>query len=150
MSGDVEQIARDTVSQLERAWNAADGDAFGAPFAEDADFVTVRGEYFRTRDDIAAGHRLIFSTIYKGSVNRIELLRARAIAEGLIVAHARARLSVPAGPLAGEARAVMSMLLARSGDRWEIASFHNTYRMDAPPGPPAVADFKDYAAEAGT
>jgi len=146
MSGDVEQIARDAVRQLERGWNAADGDAFAAPFAKDADFVNVRGEYFRTRDDIAAGHNLIFSTIYRGSTNRIELLRARAIAEGLIVAHARARLSVPAGPLAGEARAVMSMLLVRNGDRWEIASFHNTYRMDAPAGLPGVASFKDYAA----
>ena len=29
---------------LQEAWNAADGAAFGAPFAPDADFVTIRGE----------------------------------------------------------------------------------------------------------
>ena len=92
---DIEQVARDIVARLERAWNAGDGDAFAVPFAEDADFVTVRGEFYRTRDDIAAGHQMIFSTIYKGSVNRIELLRARTIGDGSIVAHARARLSVP-------------------------------------------------------
>ncbi len=147
MSGSIEQVARDIVGRLEQAWNAGDGDAFSAPFAEDADFVTVRGEFFRTRASIAQGHRLIFSTIYKGSVNRIELLRARAIGGGLIVAHARAMLSVPTGPLAGEHRAVMSMLLAQVDGGWEIETFHNTFKMPAPPGPPEIASFKDYAAD---
>src|SRR4051794_16997519 len=111
--------ARDIVGRLERAWNAGDGDAFAEPFAEDADFVTVRGEYYRTREGVAHGHRVIFSTIYKDSTNQIELLRARTIGGGLILAHARARLSVPAGPLAGEHRAVMSLVLVPVERGWE-------------------------------
>lgn len=39
-----EDISRTVIEQLESAWNAADGAAFGAPFAPDADFVTIRGE----------------------------------------------------------------------------------------------------------
>jgi hypothetical protein len=35
------------VGQLEAAWNAMDGSAFAAPFAENADFVTIRGEIFQ-------------------------------------------------------------------------------------------------------
>jgi uncharacterized protein (TIGR02246 family) len=147
MSEGIDEVAGDIVGRLEQAWNTGDGDAFAAPFAEDADFVTVRGEFFRTRPSIAQGHRLIFSTIYKDSVNRIELLRARAIGGGLIVAHARATLSVPGGPLAGEHRAVMSMLLVQVDGGWEIETFHNTFRMPSPPGPPDIASFKDYAAD---
>src|SRR3954471_419763 len=55
------------IGRLEAAWNAMDGSAFAAPFAEDADFVNIRGEHFRGRPAIAAGHAVIFRTIYVGS-----------------------------------------------------------------------------------
>src|SRR5262252_5973574 len=109
MAEQAERVASEILGKLERAWNAGDGDAWGSLFAEDADFVTVRGDYFRTRADIAAGHHAIFSTIYKGSVNRYELLRARPLGDDLVLAHTHAALSVPAGPLAGEHQAVFSM-----------------------------------------
>jgi len=128
MAENVEQIANDVIGKLERAWNAGDGTAWGALFAEDADFVTVRGDYFRTRKAIAEGHQAIFSTIYKGSVNQYELLRARRLGEGLILAHARAKLSVPGGPMAGDYQALFSMVLAREDSGWLVTSFHNTYR----------------------
>ena len=47
------------VRQLEAAWNTMDGSAFAAPFAADADFVNIRGEHFRGRTAIAAGHAAI-------------------------------------------------------------------------------------------
>jgi uncharacterized protein (TIGR02246 family) len=55
-----ERVVADLVGGLETTWNAADGVAFARPFAEDADFVNVRGEHFRTRDAIANGHQGIF------------------------------------------------------------------------------------------
>jgi uncharacterized protein (TIGR02246 family) len=129
MDDGADRIAAELLQALERAWNAGDGPAWGARFAEDADFVTVRGEYFRTRAVIAEGHQQIFDTIYKGSVNRIELLRARTLAEGLILAHASARLEVPAGPLAGVHQAVQSLVLVRADGGWQITSFHNTFKI---------------------
>ena len=127
---DVEQVARDIVGKLERAWNDGDANAWGALFAEDADFVTVRGDYFRSRTVIAEGHHAIFTTIYKGSVNQYQLLQARPLGDAMILAHALARLSVPAGPLAGEHQAVFSMILMRDGDGWSVTSFHNTFKAD--------------------
>jgi uncharacterized protein (TIGR02246 family) len=56
MKVDSVQTVSDLVGELERAWNAGDGVAFARPFAEDADFVNIRGEQARTRDAIAAGH----------------------------------------------------------------------------------------------
>jgi uncharacterized protein (TIGR02246 family) len=111
--------------------------------------VTVRGEFYRTREGVSHGHRFIFSTIYKGSTNQVTLLRARPLGEGSIVAHARAKLSVPNGPLAGDHVAVMSMILTRGSGGWEIASFHNTIRPPMAPIRDQLAEFMDLAAEPG-
>ncbi|MEO8078298.1 MAG: SgcJ/EcaC family oxidoreductase, partial [Acidobacteriota bacterium] len=70
----------ETVRTLEAAWNAGDGAAFAAPFAADADFVTIRAEHFRGRDAIAAGHAAIFRTIYAGSRNQYTVESVRQLA----------------------------------------------------------------------
>jgi uncharacterized protein (TIGR02246 family) len=70
---DGERIVAAVVGGLENAWNAADGDRFARPFADDADFVNIRGQHVRTRDAIAKGHHGIFNTIYKGSIVRYQV-----------------------------------------------------------------------------
>lgn len=91
----------------------------------------MRGEYFRSRATIAEGHHYIFTTVYKGSTNRISLPGARALRDDVILAHSTAELSVPAGPMAGSHRAIQTVLLVREGDgAWRIASFHNTFTSD--------------------
>jgi uncharacterized protein (TIGR02246 family) len=118
------------VKALEAAWNAADGAGWGAPFAADADFVTIRGEHFHGREAIAGGHAGIFKTIYAGSINHFTLDSARLIRPDVTLVHVRAVLDVPSGPLAGRHNALFSMVLTRTASGWEIASFHNTL---APP-----------------
>lgn len=126
MTIDGERIVRDIVNDLERAWNAADGEGFGRPFAEDADFVNIRGEHFRTRDAIAKGHQGIFNTIYKGSSVQLQVAGVRAIAPGVLLAHVKSTLRAPTGPLAGEHRSLFSAVLVQDQHAWRIAAFHNT------------------------
>jgi len=114
------------VTHLEAAWNAMDGDAFAAPFASDADFVNIRGEHFRGRDAIAAGHTAIFRSIYAGSVNRYTLESARLVRPDVALAHVHAVLDSPQGPLKGRHEARFSLVITRESGRWEIAAFHNT------------------------
>jgi hypothetical protein len=45
MTFDGEGIVSGLVAELEKAWNAGDGRAFARPFAEDADFVNIRGHH---------------------------------------------------------------------------------------------------------
>jgi uncharacterized protein (TIGR02246 family) len=104
----------------------ANGEAFGAPFAEDAEFVNIRGEHHRTRDAIAKGHSAIFSTIYKGSGVRLQVAAVREIAAGVLLAHVKSVLNAPTGPLAGEHHALFSMVIVRGAAGWSIAAFHNT------------------------
>jgi uncharacterized protein (TIGR02246 family) len=122
------------VNQLEAAWNGMDGSAFAAPFAGDADFVTIRGEHFRGRPAIGAGHAAIFRTIYAGSTVRFTVESARLLRPDVALLHVRSVLNAPSGPLAGEHSACFSMVLTKERGSWEIAGFHNT--LEAAPGPP--------------
>jgi uncharacterized protein (TIGR02246 family) len=126
MAEGAESVVAELIGRLERAWNEADGWAFGEPFAPDADFVTIRGEHLYGREAIAAGHQAIFDSIYKGSSTDFELTGARELSDEVILAHATAVLRAPSGPLAGEHSAVQSLVLVRGGAGWEIAAFHNT------------------------
>ena len=126
MNSDDERIVSDLVAELEKAWNAADGARFARPFAEDADFVNIRGEHLRTREVIAKGHQAIFDTIYAGSVVRYQLAAVRAIAPAVLLAHVRATLKAPTGPLAGEHGSLFTLVLVQDQNAWSIAAFHNT------------------------
>ena len=126
MAEGAQGVAAELVGRLERAWNEADGRAFGEPFAPDADFVDIRGEHHRGQEAIAVGHQAIFDSIYKGSSVDYELTGARELSGEVILAHATADLRAPSGPMAGEHSSVLSLVLARGADGWKIAAFHNT------------------------
>jgi uncharacterized protein (TIGR02246 family) len=114
------------VGQLAAAWKAMDGSAFAAPFGVDADFVNIRGEHFRGRPAIAAGHSAIFRTIYAGSRIRLTVEAARLLRPEVALVHVHSLLDVPQGPLAGRHGARFSMVLIKEPQGWEIEAFHNT------------------------
>jgi uncharacterized protein (TIGR02246 family) len=128
-------IAASIFQQADDAWNAADGAAFGALFAEESDFVNIRGEHHRGAVAIGHGHQAIFDTIYAGSRVRYEPELARTVAPGIIVALAAATLEVPAGPLQGVLNARMTIVIAEQDGRWLITAFHNTLVAGGPGGP---------------
>lgn len=121
------------VRSMMEAWNAADGEAFAEPFAEDADFVTVFGLHARGRSNIAVNHDIIFKGIYAGSCIQYEVEQTRPLGDGVMLAHLRAHLHVPAGKMAGDHYATPSLVLTRRGECWEIAALHNTW-VTPPPG----------------
>jgi hypothetical protein len=53
-----ESAIRGLLRQLLDGWNQGSGDAFAAPFAEDADFVGFDGTYFKGRQEIASFHKM--------------------------------------------------------------------------------------------
>ena len=120
-------IATDVLSRLEGAWNRADGAAFGAVYRPDASFVTIQGQHAQDAEAIGAGHAGIFATIYAGSVNSMELVSARELADGVVLAVSRNTLRVPAGPLAGTHQAMSTSVVVRDPDgSWSVAATHNT------------------------
>jgi uncharacterized protein (TIGR02246 family) len=128
-NADPQTVALDVLERLEKAWNDGDGDAFGSNYAPEASFVTIRGEHIIGRTAIAAGHAGIFSSIYAGSVNRMDLVRAIEVSDGLVVAVSVNTLDCPSGPLAGVHRALSTSVISTTIDengRPQIVITHNT------------------------
>ena len=117
---------KEVLHRLELAWNAGDGEAFGSPMAEDADFVTIRGDHLRGRKTIVDSHRGIFSTIYAGSHNQIIFKSVKWLSEDVALVHARSILEAPAGPLVGRHEATFSTVMLCKNGMWQITSFHIT------------------------
>jgi uncharacterized protein (TIGR02246 family) len=117
------------VEQLEAAWNAMDGAAFAASFAHDADFVTIRGEHFRGRPAIAAGHTAIFRTIYAGSRNQCVVEGARLVRRDVALVHVHSLVEASHAPLLGRHAARFSLVLTKEPGGWEIAACTTRWRL---------------------
>jgi uncharacterized protein (TIGR02246 family) len=120
-------LASTAVERLEQAWNEGDGAAFGALFADESDFVDIRGGHHRgDGTHIGRAHQELFDGIYAGSTVAFRLDVARLLAPGCILALATSTLDAPHGPLQGVNQSRMTMALAQEGGEWRIFAFHNT------------------------
>src|SRR5262249_50101767 len=125
---------------VEQAWNSHDMRRFAACFAEDADFVNVRGWWWQGRGEIERNHALFHETIFRNSTMRLECAAIRQVGSGVQVAHVRWRmvghevggLEQTAEPRLG----IWSWVIREHGGRLEIVSSHNTDTMEIPPTHP--------------
>ena len=128
-----EQVAiLGVVKELEDAWNAGQADAFGAPMAENADFVTIRADHLRGRQAIIDSHTGVFTNFYAGSTKRFSMESVRMLREDVALAHVRAVLDSPSGPLKGQHEAAFSLVLLRENEKWEITAFQITLATPTP------------------
>ncbi|CAA9276254.1 MAG: hypothetical protein AVDCRST_MAG76-3693 [uncultured Acidimicrobiales bacterium] len=119
-------IVTEAFARLEQAWNDADGNAFGAPFTVDADFVDIRGSRHHGAAAIAAGHQAIFDSIYRGSHVGYSLTDSASLASGCVLGLVDATLDVPTGPLTGTQSSTITAVLVDEAGTWRIRAFHNT------------------------
>src|SRR4051794_17749013 len=121
------QPAEAFFAAIQAAWNDADGERYGAEFADLTDFVNIRGEHYRGDGAyIGAAHQGIFDSIYKGSTVSYEVDQARQLAAGVVVAQATSTLDAPSGPLQGTHQSKMTVVLVEEGGTWKATAFHNT------------------------
>jgi uncharacterized protein (TIGR02246 family) len=100
--------------------------SFAAVFADETDFVEIRGGHHRGVEAVGRGHQALFDSIYAGSTVDLRLEVARTVAPGAVVAVVSSTLTAPTGPMAGVNQARMTMVIVEQGDRWAITAFHNT------------------------
>jgi uncharacterized protein (TIGR02246 family) len=103
------------VAAWEQAGSAADGDAFGSRFDQDADWVDIYGQHGRGRERIARVHTTIFRTVYAGSAARYSVPQVRMPSDSLALAQVSSRPNAPGGPLAGEHQGGSSHVMRRQG-----------------------------------
>lgn len=121
-----EAMIRQVVQKVEDGWNAHDGKAFAAPFAADADYVVVNGMHAKGRAEIEAGHTGIFNSIYKDSRNAATFKSVRFLRKDVAVVHVEWNLEFRGGGELQKGHAMSSMVMTKTGGRWEIAAFQNT------------------------
>jgi uncharacterized protein (TIGR02246 family) len=139
----VEQAIRALVSEVEQAWNTHDVGRFAACFAEDADFVNVRGWWWRGREEIERMHALFHQTIFSDSTMELECASVREVASGVVVAHVKWRMlghEVGGPEQTSEPRiGIWSWVIRDRSGRVEIVSSHNTDTMEVPSTHPLAA-----------
>ena len=105
--------------RMERGWADGDGAAFAGVFAQDVDFVTVRGEELFGRRAVAQGHAQLFAGPYRDTKLTTEISLIRPLADGISLVHVTSSITPPG--ITTHAQAVV----VQREDEWEIAAFHN-------------------------
>ena len=82
-SGD-ENAVRIVIQSLDKAWNQGDGTAWAVHYAEDGEFINVRGAVFEGRPVVEKHHKEILTSSFKGSkvksvIRRLEWLGPDAV-----------------------------------------------------------------------
>ena len=135
-----EQAIAALVSEIERAWNTHDMSRFAACFAEDADFVNVRGWWWRGREEIERNHALFHETIFSNSSMKLERASTREVGAGVVVAHVTWRMfghEVGGPEQTSKPRSgIWTWVIRDRNGRSEIVSSHNTDTMEVPPTHP--------------
>ena len=135
MSSDTSGI-RTLVDAFADAFNRKDPRAFGALFADDAEFVNIFGAWWRGKRAIEDNHGKVFASMLAQSKLVIVAVEPKVLAPGLALAMVRwHRDALPdaEGRTLPPGDGVLSMLARRDGDGWSFVLVHNT-AVAAPPG----------------
>ena len=113
------------------AWNAGDAAAFGASCAASIVFTNVVGMFSVGLAPFVAQHEFIFSTIYRGSTLRQELVHLTMVRPDVAIVDTLSRVTgfgeLPPGAQAidGALRTRIEQVMTLEAGRWVVASFHN-------------------------
>jgi uncharacterized protein (TIGR02246 family) len=125
-SMDDAEVASEIVSGFAGGWNKHDMSALGAVFHDDASFVNVIGTYMRGRADIERNHGFAHAGPYRNSTLGMEVLDARQVVPGLIVAHVRTEVRGDERAPGQVRPALLTFVIERRADVWKIIAAHNT------------------------
>ncbi len=127
------------------AWNRGDGDAWAAPFTDDASFINIRGQIVHGRAGVAQLHRMILTGPYQGSHVEIRIRRVLPLAADTALVETDQTVTrfraLPPGVVAtspGALETHMNYIARKSADdTWRFLSAQNTAVLPGvlPPAP---------------
>jgi uncharacterized protein (TIGR02246 family) len=122
-----EAAIRTLYEQLMDGWNSGDGNAFAAPFAEDADFVAFDGSYFKGRQEIATFHQMLFDQFLRGTrlvgkVRSVRFLTPDVAVMNVVGGTAMLGQS----ELEAERNSIQTLVATKRAGEWHLATFQNS------------------------
>jgi len=126
-----EEALRDMVAKLEAAWNSADVTAWSNLFADDVDFIHILGVHYTGREAVATGHRIIWDTIYKGSIVNYAVEKIRPAGADEAVVFVLGEMTFFDNGIERHIKARPTMTVQRMDEGWRIAVFQNTLVAEA-------------------
>lgn len=124
-----EQAIRQVLAQMTDGFNRHDAGASVSGLADDADFVNVKGAWWRGRDEIEKARRAGFEGILRHA--RIDPIdtRVRFVSPDVAVAHVTFELSgltAADGQSIPASQEIGTRVLVRRDGRWLVAAIHST------------------------
>jgi len=129
-----EAAIRRLVRDLQEGQNSKDGELFASAFAPEHDYVAINGVFLpnQTRRANARVHQRLYdegkSSVAEsyGEVEvRLDVARIRPLTtEGVAVVHVEGEFR-PKGEAEKKARNIVSAVVQKREDGWEIVAFHN-------------------------
>jgi uncharacterized protein (TIGR02246 family) len=129
-----EQALHSLYQQLIEAWNSGDGQAYGAVFTEDANYVDVTGTNTQGRHAISASHQQMFQTFLKGSQLVATITSIRFLRSDVALLHVRGNTLLAGQVESAPDRATMETAIAvNEQGKWLFAALQNTRIIQMPP-----------------
>jgi uncharacterized protein (TIGR02246 family) len=122
-----ERAIRALHGRMLEAWGAGDGEAFAAPFSDDAVFIGFDGSVMRGRQQIASTHQEVFDRWMKGTRLAEERTEVSFPDPDVAIVHALGG-TVMRGKSepAPERDSIQTLVAARDASGWSFVSFQNT------------------------
>ncbi|GAB3640336.1 SgcJ/EcaC family oxidoreductase [Spirosoma arcticum] len=135
-----EAAVRGVITAFNKAFNAHDAKAFGAVFAEDADFTNWRGTSAHGRAKIEEFHVPVLTVMYKNGVQEIVDSTVRFIKPDVAVVDVRSEVTGGVTP-DGKASPLLKFLLnwtvtKETNGQWLIKVMHNARLPELEATPP--------------
>lgn len=135
---------RQALAQQAEAWNRHDAKAWGAPFADEAEFINILGMLLQGRPEIEKRHAELFASIFAKSSVVVTTRKVQALGENGAVAETDYELRgyerLPPGIRATDAdgtlRTRLKYVWVRKAGSWVIVSAQNTAVLPAPGAKP--------------
>jgi uncharacterized protein (TIGR02246 family) len=122
-----ERAVRALHRRVLEAWGAGDGEAFAAPFRDDAVFIGFDGSVMRGREQIASTHQEVFDRWMKGTRLVEEGTEVRFVARDVAIVHTLGgTLMRGKSEPAPERESIQTLVAVRDAGSWSFASFQNT------------------------
>ena len=130
-SDDVRAAIMRLLAAQDEAWCAGDAAAFGESVLPDVVFTNVVGMFSVGLGPFVGQHAFIFSTFYKGSILRQELVNLAMVRPDVAIVDTLTQVTgfgeLPPGAEAidGALRTRIEQVMTLEDGRWMVASFHN-------------------------